>query len=103
MTKAEEFFHKIADKLPNATKGKVFGTIGIKAMNGKTAAIFWKDEIIIKLNAEDQKEALKLFESRPGIHLYDPERKMQNWVTLPFAHADKWEELIKKSILNLMQ
>lgn len=101
MTKEEEWFHKIADKLPNATKGKVFGAMGIKAANGKTAAIFWKDEVIIKLNAEDEKEALKLSESRLGTHLYAPEKKMKNWVTLPFVHSDKWEYLIKKSILNL--
>jgi len=101
MTQEEEYFHKIADNLPNVTKGKVFGAIGIKTNNGKTAAIFWKDEIIIKLNDEDEKEALKLSESRPGTHLYAPDRKMKNWITIPFSHSDKWEYLIKKSILNL--
>jgi len=103
MTKAEECFHKIADKLPNATKGKVFGAICIKAASGKTAAIFWKNEIIIKLNAEDEEEALKLSESRPGTHLYAPKKRMKNWVTLPFVHSAKWEDLIKKSILNLKE
>jgi hypothetical protein len=99
--KEEMLFHKIAEKLPDTTKGKVFGAMCIKTENGKTAAIFWKGEMIIKLNDEDEKEALKLPESRLGTHLYSPERKMKNWVTIPFAHSNKWEELIKKAILNL--
>ena len=98
MTEEEELFHKIANELPNATKGKIFGALCIKAPNGKSAAIFWKEEIIIKLSPNDEKEALKLPTSRQGTHLYAPDRKMKSWVTVPFAHGDKWEDLIKKSI-----
>lgn len=101
MTKEEEYFHEIANKLKGVTKGKVFGTVGIKVASGKVAAIFWKDEIMIKLNLEDEKEALKLSNSRPGSHLYAPDKKMKNWVTVSFIHASKWGELITKSILNL--
>jgi len=101
MTKEEMFFHEIADRLPDISKGKVFGAIGIKTDNGKTAGIFWQNEMIFKLNEEDEKEALKLKESRPGTHLYAPERKMKNWVAIPFLHSDNWEDLINKSILNL--
>ena len=101
MTKEEELFHKIADNLKNATKGKIFGALCIKASNGKTAAIYWKDEMIIKLNPSDEKESLKLRASRQGTHLYAPERKMKSWVTVPFVHSDKWEDLIKKTITNI--
>lgn len=74
MTKAEILFHQIADELPNATKSKIFGTLCIKATNGKTVAIFWKDDVIFKLNKDDEKEALSLKGASQGTHLYATDR-----------------------------
>ena len=98
MTKAEKFFHQIADELPNGTESKMFGAMCIKATNGKSSAIFWKDEMIFKLNSADEKKALKLKGTRQGTHLYAPDRPMKGWVVIPFIHSSKWAAFAKKSI-----
>lgn len=98
MTKAERLFHQIADELPNVKESKMFGALCIKAKNGKSAAIFWKDEMTFKLNPENEKKALELKGARQGTHLYAPDRQMKGWVVVPFAYADQWKDLTKKSI-----
>ena len=102
MTKAEKFFHQIADELPNAIESKMFGALCIKAINGKPSAMFWKDDMIFKLNSEDEKKALRLKDARQGTHLYAPDRPMKGWVLIPFIHSSKWKNLAKKSIEYVM-
>jgi hypothetical protein len=46
MTNAETIFHQIVEKLPNATKSKMFGALCIKAPNGKSSTIFWKNDMV---------------------------------------------------------
>jgi hypothetical protein len=74
MTKEEIFFHEIADRLPDVTKGKVFGAMGLKTASGKTAAIFWKDELMIKLNEEDVERSVR-FEGLKASHPFICSRK----------------------------
>lgn len=90
MTKAEELFHKIAAELKDVQKGKMFGALCIKAPNGKAGVMFWKDDMISKLDEEYEKEALAL----KGAKLFDPMggRPMNGWVQLPYAHAAKWKK-----------
>ena len=73
MTNAETIFHQIVEKLPNATKSKMFGALCIKAPNGKSSAIFWKNDMIFKLDSESEKLALNLKGARQGTHLYAPQ------------------------------
>ncbi len=103
MTKAETIFHQIADGLPSATKSKMFGALCIKARNGKSSAIFWKDSMLFKLSEVDEKKALRTSGARQGAHLYEPDRPMKGWVLVPFIHSSKWKDLAKRSLTYLAQ
>ena len=96
MTKSEKQFHNIAAELPNAKEGKMFGALCIKAANGKAGVMFWKDDIIFKLEGDELKNALSL----KGAKLFDPmgNRPMVGWVQLSYDHSKKWKELAKKSM-----
>jgi hypothetical protein len=93
MTKAEELFHKIASELPKAKESKMFGALCIKAPNGKASAMFYKDDMIFKLEGQAEKDALKL----KGAKIFDPMggRPMKGWVQLSFEHSKKWHEFAK--------
>lgn len=77
MTKAEKLFYQIANELADGRESKIFGALCIKAANGKSAAIFWKDSMMFKLNTEDEKEALNIPGAKAGTHLYAPDRPMK--------------------------
>jgi hypothetical protein len=79
----------------NQTKGQIFDALCIKAPNGKASAIFSQHEMMIKLNPDEGNKVLQLTGARQGTHLYAPERKMKNWVTVPFAHSGKWRPWLK--------
>ena len=95
MTKAEEVFHKIVSDLPKAKESKMFGALCIKAPNGKAAAMFYKDDMIFKLDETAEKETMKL----KGAKIFDPMggRPMRGWVQLSFTHSNKWPELAKQA------
>ena len=60
MTSSEKLFHQITENLPNAIAGKMFAAKCIKAHNGKTAAFLWSDNMVFKLDKQNQQTALKL-------------------------------------------
>lgn len=95
MTKAEELFHHIAAQLPDAKESKMFGALCIKAANGKASAMFYKEDMVFKLDGEPLKVALSL----DGAKLFDPMggRPMGGWVQLSYDYADKWPEIGKTS------
>jgi hypothetical protein len=103
MTESEKLFHQIAKEVPNAREGKAFGVFCIKAPNGKLTALFWKNNLMFKLNKKDEKETLNLKGARPGTHIYVPERPMTGWVKVPLTHSAKWKNLTKKSISYVMK
>ncbi|MGN6532859.1 MAG: hypothetical protein ACTHK0_14050 [Ginsengibacter sp.] len=90
MTKAEEFFILLASEIPNVKEGKMFGSLCMKASNGKSAAMFWKDNIVVKLSKEPFKDALSL----EGAKLFEPMdgKPMKEWVQIPFKHKDQWKK-----------
>ena len=96
MTRAEELFHKIAAEIPSAKEGKMFGALCLKAPNGKSGVMFWKDNIVFKLKGNDLKKALTLKNAK----LFDPmgNRPMGGWVQLSYEHSAKWKDLAKKSM-----
>ena len=98
MTKAEELFHTITREVPEAIEGKLFGAMCIKLKNGKTAATFWKDCMVFKLDEKEQKEALRLEGSKIASHLYAPEKPMKGWISIPFKHSHKWADFTKLAI-----
>jgi hypothetical protein len=90
MTKAEEYFHELTKEIPGAKPGKMFGALCIKAPNGKSAAMFWQDCMVVKLNTAELNNAMKLkgsklFEPMPG-------RPMKDWVQINFEHKNKWKD-----------
>lgn len=91
MTKAEELFHHIAKQIPDAKESKMFGALCIKAPNGKASAMFYKEDMVFKLEGESLKEILSL----DGAKLFDPmgNRPMGGWVQLSYKYADKWPEI----------
>ena len=96
MTPAEELFHKIATEMPEATEGKMFGALSIKAPNNKAAVLFKNEKIAFKLPEPDLSETLSLDRAQ----LFDPAdgRPMKGWAELPFSYAEKWPELAQKSL-----
>src|SRR5579872_2089060 len=96
MTKEEELFHKIAAALPDAQEGKMFGALCIKAPNGKSGVMFWRNDMIFKLRGDDEKEALSL----KGAKMFDPMggRPMNGWVQVPAVHSAKWKQYAETSM-----
>jgi hypothetical protein len=96
MTKAEELFHTIASGIPNAKESKMFGALCIKAPNGKAGVMFWKEDMIFKLEENDLKKALGL----KGAKIFTPmeNRPMNGWVQLSYGHSKEWKDLAKKAM-----
>jgi hypothetical protein len=90
MTIAEIYFNEITDEIQDVKPGRMFGALCIKTPNGKAAAMFWKDYLVVKL----QGSALEEAKSLTGVTLFDPMdgRPMKEWVQIPFEHKDKWKK-----------
>ena len=98
MTKSEKLFHQIIRNLENGFEGKLFGAKCIKSINGKTAAFYWQESMIFKLDLKSQKEALHLNGSKTGSHLYAPDKPMKGWISIPKKHSVKWIEFASKAL-----
>ena len=99
MSEAEAYFVELTKDIPNAKAGKMFGAPCMKMPNGKSAAMFWKDNIVVKLtgNALDEAAALsgaKLFEPMEG-------RPMKDWVQIPFSYKDQWKAFAEISAIAI--
>jgi hypothetical protein len=99
MTKAEEFFSKLTEEIPGVKPGKMFGSLCMKTPNGKSSAMFWHENIVVKLQVESMKEAMSLAGSR----LFEPMegRPMKEWVQIPFIHKDKWKKFALASSISV--
>lgn len=96
MSKAEELFHIIAKEIPGAKEGKMFGALCIKTPNGKAAIIFKNDNMVFKLNKQDEAEAMKL----AGAKVFDPmkAKPMNGWTELPHQHSGTWKDWAVKAV-----
>lgn len=97
MTKAEEYYHRLVQEIPDGKPSKMFGAQCIKMPNGKAAAMFWKDCLVVKLAGP----ALEEVKSLDGTSLFDPMdgRPMKEWVQIPFEYKDKWKQYTLQSAL----
>lgn len=95
-SKELELYHQIGDTLPDAKKGKMFGSECLKAPNGKALAIFYKGDMVFKLRGEAYDEAMAL----DGADLFNPmgKRPMGGWVQLPYHYAEQWPHFAEKAI-----
>lgn len=83
-----ELFKELSKLIPEVKESKMFGADCLKTPNGKAAAMFWQDCLVVKLNGETYKDALSL----DGSKLFEPMegRPMKEWVQIPFHYSDKW-------------
>jgi hypothetical protein len=90
MRKAELYFTKLTTEIPEVVPGKMFGALCMKTPNGKSAAMFWKDNIVVKLQGDLLNEAISL----DGTKLFEPMegRPMKEWVQIPFDYKDQWKK-----------
>ncbi len=95
MTKAEIFFNDLTKEIPNVTPGKMFGALCMKTPNGKSAAMFWKDHIVVKLHGDSLKEAMNL----DGTKQFEPMvgRPMREWIQIPFTYKEMWKKFAMTS------
>lgn len=100
MVAALEQFDTIADDLAasheDVQRGKMFGVLCIK-VKGKAFASFSQERMVFKLRGEAHAEALAL----AGAALFDPSghgRPMREWVTVPVAHANRWEQFAEEAL-----
>ncbi|MBK0402118.1 hypothetical protein I5M27_03925 [Adhaeribacter sp. BT258] len=96
MTPAEELYHKIATQTPDATQGKMFGALCLKAPNNKAGVLFKNDSIAFKLEESLLNETLSL----DGAQIFEPAdgRPMNGWVQVPYSYSEKWPELAQKAM-----
>ncbi len=96
MNKSESAFREIGKEIKGVKEGKMFGCLCLKTPKGKSAAMLWKDDLVVKLNPTDLDKTLKL----KGVIYFEPmdNRPMKEWVQVPLTHVDKWENLIRKSL-----
>lgn len=100
MTNAELFFNELTVQIENVKPGKMFGSLCMKTPNGKSAAMIWKDHLVVKLNGAYLNEALNL----GGAKIFEPMegRPMKEWVQIPFIHKDRWKEYIHLSVKSVI-
>ena len=89
MTKAEEYFNQLTSEIPNVAPGKMFGALCVKTPNGKSAAMYWQECIVVKLQGDALKQAMSL----DGASLFEPMegRPMKEWVQIPFSYKKEWK------------
>ena len=99
MTEAEKHFAEIADKMPEARQGKMFGALCLKAPNGKAFLLSKNGNIAIKLSGELLEKALDL----NGASIFEPSegKKMNGWVQLPAEHQNRWKDFAKSAFENM--
>lgn len=96
MTKEEEFYISIGQKLKNAEQSQMFGKPCFK-INKKAFVCFFQNEMVFKLTGEIHSDALSL----DGSQLFDPsgkKRPMKEWVQVSFDYSDNWREYAKSAM-----
>ena len=91
MSEEEKTYEQIINEIPAAKKGKLFGAPSIKTINGKNVAFLWKERMTFKLDEKSQQIALKIKGSTIGTHIYDEDKQMKGWVSIPKKHQKEWK------------
>jgi hypothetical protein len=79
-----------------ALSGQMMGMPALKA-GGKLFAGYHDGSMTFKLAEPVRTQALEI----PGAHLFDPSgmgRPMREWVQVPAASSDRWEELVEAAL-----
>jgi len=96
MTQAENYFKQLTAEIPDVKEGKIFGAECITTPNGKSAAMIWKNNLVVKLKGEFLKEAMSL----DGAKQFEPMKgkPMKEWIQIPFDHEEKWKKFMLISV-----
>ncbi len=99
MTQSEEFFIELAKQIPEVRLSKMFGSPCLKTPNGKSGAMLWKDDLVVKLSENQLGKALSL----EGTRFFEPMegKLMKEWVQIPFTHKARWKEFALISIQSV--
>lgn len=94
-SKAYPLFLELANSLPEGKLSQMFGCPCVKVPSGKAAFCIYKDDLVIKLDKDTEREMLAL----DGIGPFAPKegRSMNNWIQIPYSHKDLWKELTQKA------
>jgi hypothetical protein len=92
---ASEAFESVAGDLRprGVVTAQMFGKRALKFESRAFACLFG-DALAVKLMAGTSEHTAAL--ALPGAELFDPSgrhRPMKDWVTVPFAHTDRWGPL----------
>jgi len=90
MTKEEEHFISVSEKIQGAEHSQMFGKPCFK-INRKAFVCFYMNEMVFKLTGEFHEEAMSL----DGSQLFDPSKKnrpMKEWVQVPYHYSDLWDK-----------
>lgn len=98
MGTAQQRFNHIAATTAHVSAGKMFGALSIKCSNGKNAAFLWQGCMVFKLDKEAHKEALAIVGAKIASHLYNPEKLMNAWVSIPESHSNQWSYFTQKAV-----
>jgi hypothetical protein len=96
MTKEEELYTAIGQKLKGAEQSQMFGKPCFK-INGKAFMSFFGNEMVFKLAGDIHSEALSL----DGSQMFDPsgkKRPMKEWVQVPYDYKDTWTKFAKEAM-----
>lgn len=96
MHAAEVLFDEIVNKMMDIKPGKMFGAKCIYTPNGKSAALYWKSFLVVKLDPEMSKEVLSL----DGTKIFEPMegRTMNGWIQVPYDYRDNWYKFTEAAI-----
>ena len=93
-TNATALFQQIAANIPDAKLSNMFGCPCIKAPNGKSGAMLWKGNLIVKPPKPELEPLLK-----SGYAVFSPMegRPMSGWIVIPIEESSKWEDFVNQS------
>jgi hypothetical protein len=99
MTETEKAFHRLADEIPGLNPSKMFGAVCLKTKKGKSAAMLWNDELVVKLDKDELDKALR----RKGTKLFEPMKgkAMKEWVQIPRDFITEWKTYVQMSVIKI--
>lgn len=94
-SKAYPLFLELAQALPLGKLSQMFGCPCVKVPSGKAAFCIYKDDLVIKLDKETEREMLAM----DGIGVFAPMegRAMNGWIRIPYSRNDLWKNLTLKA------
>jgi hypothetical protein len=77
----------------------MFGALCLKTAKGKSAAMLWNDELVVKLDKDELDKVLR----RQGTKLFEPlkGKAMKEWVQIPRDYIPEWKTYVQMSVIKI--